>query len=158
MRFLVALLLVSATALAACAQPPATVIPPPASVTASLTGLNACTVLTSAQLVSLGQATTGQPSGSSGAHCFYPAAKDGGAQLTIELVSGSTTAKDPSDQRIAIGRHTAVRTEMAMTSQCDISVLAGRNVVMVIGTGSDGVAAACTLATAAARLIEPSLP
>jgi hypothetical protein len=160
MRFLVALLLVSAVALAACAQPPAMAVPPPAGATVALAGLKACAVLTGAQLTSLGQATTGRPSGSSGAHCSYPSARHGGPQLTIELVSGNaTTGKAPGDQRIAIGRHTAVRTEIAMTGQCDIGVLAGHGVVLVIGTDADGgVGTACTLATAAARLLEPTLP
>jgi hypothetical protein len=152
MRFVVALLLVSGVLLVACAQPPD--ITPPTPSVVSLAGRNACALLTSTQLTALGQATTGQPSGSSGSHCFYPAAKTKGTQLTIELVAGSRIAKDPSDQRVSIGAHTAVRTEAPITGQCDIDVLTGQDVVMVIGTGPD----ACGLATAAARLIEPNLP
>jgi hypothetical protein len=153
MRFVVALLLVSGAILVACGQPPVTTAAPVSSVV-SLAGLNACALLTDTQLTALGQATTGQPSGSSGSHCLYPAARTGGSQLTIELVSGPRTGKDPSDQRVTVGTHTAVRSELPMTSQCSLDVLAGQNIVMVIGTGSD----ACTLATAAARLIEPNLP
>jgi Protein of unknown function (DUF3558) len=160
MRFVVALLVVSGVLLVACGQPPVTTTSPVTSTTVSLAGLNACALLTGTQLADLRVATTGQPSGSSGSHCFYPAAKSDGTQLTVELVAGkTTTGRDPSDQRVSIGRHTAVRSELPMTGQCDIDILAGRNIVMVIGTGAEGsFGPACTLATAAARLIEPNLP
>jgi hypothetical protein len=152
MKFVVTLLLVSGVLLVACAQPPVTTAPVSSPV--SLVGLNACKLLTGTQLTALGQTTTGQPSGSSGSHCRYPAAQADGAQLAIELVSGPRPDKDPGDQRVSIGRHAAVRTEEPVTGQCDIDVLTGQSTVMVIGTGTD----ACALATAAARLIEPGLP
>ncbi|HEX4702816.1 MAG TPA: DUF3558 family protein [Pseudonocardiaceae bacterium] len=140
------------------APPPSAPAPTAALATGtSLAGLNACGLLTPAQLIQLGQATKGQPEGT---QCFYPAATPTGTQLSVWLVTGTTVTGDgPGDRTLTIGRHRAVETAQSMTSQCDINLIVGRNVVVVIGTGVDlGIGPACAVATDAARLVEAKLP
>jgi hypothetical protein len=136
------------------ASPPAS--PAPATGT-SLAGLSACGLLTPAQLTQLGEAAHGQPEGN---QCFYPATTPTGTQLSVWLVTGTTVNGDgPGNRKLTIGRHRAVETAQSMTSQCDINLIVGRNVVVVIGTGVDlGIGPACAVATNAARLIEAKLP
>jgi hypothetical protein len=136
--------------------PPANPTPSPATGT-SLAGLNACGLLTPGQLTQLGEATHGQPEGN---QCFYPATTPTGTQLSVWLVTGTTVNGDgPGNRKLTIGRHRAVETAQSMTSQCDINLIVGRNVVVVIGTGVDlGIGPACAVATGAARLVEAKLP
>jgi hypothetical protein len=123
----------------------------------SLVGLRACALLSPAQLARLGQGA-GQATGDT--LCYFPSVNGTGTELNVQLIAGATASGNgPGQRKLVIGRHRAVESAQSMTSQCDINLVVGRNVIVVIGTGtSAGIGPACTVALDAARLIEAALP
>lgn len=129
---------------------------PPSSTVPSLAGVRPCALLTQAQLSQLGL-TSGQPDGQ---ECLFPPATSNGAELSVQLYPNTTVnGVGPNNRKLTIGRHQAVQTTQSMSSQCDINLLVGDNVIVIVGTGvSLGIGPACMVATKAARLIEATMP
>jgi hypothetical protein len=149
-----ALLTACTTVLIPPVHPTSTV--PSALAVPSLAGLKPCALLTQAQLSQLGL-TSGQPDGQ---ECLFPPATSNGTELSVQLYPNTTASGiGPNNRKLTIGRHQAVETTQSMTSQCDINLLVGDNVIVIVGTGVTlGVGPACTVATKAARLIEATMP
>jgi hypothetical protein len=157
----VTLLLVAAVgaATASCSQDPPT---------PSVAGLNACTLLTGKELVGLGVSATGQAKEDGGARsgCSFNGTTPTAPQLGVTLAGNGYAGGNGKfgQHKLTIGRHTAFESATSMTSQCEVDMVVGHDLVLIVSTGAsegaDGQSTgpACTLAHKAAPLIEAKLP
>lgn len=129
---------------------------------ASLAGRNSCHALSTGQLGQLRLAGNGDPNTDAApdSGCSFNADAPDAPGLGITYALGAHDDGAAGTKVFTVGHHHAYETTVADVDQCEVDLAVGKDLAMIVGTGtgSGGTAPECALAEHAATMLEPSLP